>query len=175
MFTLYSLRNRCISGKTILHIAAQFNYFDLVERLLNVVDIDGNLLSPNTRDSGGATALHLTNNTDVIGLLLEYGAKVNSRDLDGNTPLHVMCQNGSLEAIRLLVSRQADLVAENNEKVMPVHSAAERGHTEVIQALFEADKSKKIAESLRKFSADRSVRSTVYLAAVNDNQACANW
>ncbi len=172
---MHSLRNRFIDGKTILHIAAQFSFTDLVENLLNIVDVDGNLLSPNTRDSKGATALHLTSCVDVIQLLIEYGAKVNSKDLEGNTPLHVMCQTGNLEGIRVLINHQAELTAENNEKALPIHSAAKCGHTEVIQVLFEADRSKKITESLSKLSAEKSVRSTVYLATVSDNLACANW
>ena len=86
-----------------------------------------------------------------------------------------MCFAGNLDAIKLLVHYDANLVAENNMKTMPIHSAAMKGHTEVIQILFELDKTKKIVENLRKFSANNDIKSTVYLAVLNDNKTCANW
>lgn len=109
------LNERFINGKTILHIACKFSLLDIVEKLLNIIDIDGNLLDPNIRDDKGATALHGTSDTKVIKMLVDYGAKVNSRDLEGNTPLHLKCNEGNIEAIKLLVYYNADLVAENNE------------------------------------------------------------
>jgi hypothetical protein len=58
---------------------------------------------------------------------------------------------------------------------LPIHSAAIKGHLEVIKVLFAADKEKKIYENLEKFSKDNEVNSTVYLALKNDHQTCVKW
>ena len=52
-------------------------------------------------------------------ILLEGGASVDARDLDGWTPLHAAAHWGQEEACRLLADSWADMEARNNA-VRPV-------------------------------------------------------
>lgn len=91
MFPLCTLRSRFINGSTLLHTCSYYGHYDLVEKLLKTLDIDQKPLSPNIKDYKGATPLHRAKDLKIIKLLLDYGADVNSADLDGNIPLHVKC------------------------------------------------------------------------------------
>jgi ankyrin repeat protein len=63
--------------------------------------------------TSGFTPLHqatyFSKDTEVIGLLLESGASVNSRDLSGHTPLFYAAFSQNLGAIELLLSANADV------------------------------------------------------------------
>ena len=77
------------SGNTLLLVAAQYGYFDLVEVLLNKRGADVNACN-----DMGATALHFaccaeSFNLKLVHLLLEKGANVHARDKEhGCTALH---------------------------------------------------------------------------------------
>ena len=55
----------------------------------------------------GRTALHMAadaNRADCVSLLLDNGANINQVSLGGLTPLHVACRNGSVDAVKVLLS-----------------------------------------------------------------------
>ena len=104
---------RFVNGSTLLHTACAFGHFDLVVKLLNTIDIEGHFLNANIRDCNGVSPLHNSYETEVIRILIEYGADVNCVDLEGNTPLHFKCAEGKLEAIKMLHEFGADLTIQN--------------------------------------------------------------
>ena len=72
---------------------------------------------------------------DKIKLLLEAGADPNTRDEQGNTPLHLAVKVGWLKRVGLLVSHGADVNVKNNEGESPLSIARANGHKDVIEFL----------------------------------------
>lgn len=62
--------------------------------------------------------------TPIIKILLQYGAKVSSRDEVGNTPLHIAASAGKLDVVKVLLEHGADIHAKNESGDTPLHSAA---------------------------------------------------
>lgn len=48
---------------------------------------------------------------EIVELLLDYGAPLNSAGLDNITPLHDAVMNGKLEVVKVLVARGASVTA----------------------------------------------------------------
>lgn len=61
-------------------------------------------------------------NLAIVKLLLENDdkLKINVRDVYGNTPLHLACEEDRQEEARLLVSRGANLEIKNKEEKTPI-------------------------------------------------------
>jgi len=83
----------------------------------------------------GQTPLHvLTYNasrdmTEAIEVLLEYGADVNAKNADGNTPLHIAGLTSAREVVNLLVSHGADINTRNLDGETPTDFESRRhGH-----------------------------------------------
>ncbi|KAL6815059.1 ankyrin repeat-containing domain protein [Trichoderma sp. SZMC 28015] len=74
-----------------------------------------------------AAASYLEENVGIMKLLLDNGAKVDQKGNSGETPLHVACHEGTLEAVRFLVDRGADVNAESGPFGTPILAAAARG------------------------------------------------
>ena len=74
-------------------------------------------------DYKGATALHMaaySNMRATVELLLDWGADRNSRDNDGNTPLHYACfGHCGLSLIQLLESNGASWMDKNCDGQRP--------------------------------------------------------
>lgn len=103
-----------------LHTCTYYGHYSLVKTLLSTTDFDGRLLNVDLKDYKGATALHRARDCAVIKLLVDFGANVNSTDLDENTPLHARLfgernQPSELDAIELLVYYKADILALNKK------------------------------------------------------------
>ena len=61
---------------------------------------------------GGSTALHCAaadNRSDLVTLLLDHGAKVESLDQGRDTPLHWACRNIATDACKALLEKGADV------------------------------------------------------------------
>ncbi|KAF5696281.1 ankyrin repeat domain-containing protein, partial [Fusarium mundagurra] len=67
--------------------------------------------------------------------LLEKGAKTESKDMLGQTPLSVAAWNGHEAIIRQLLEKGADVESEDKSGRMPLWWAAENGHEAVVQLL----------------------------------------
>jgi ankyrin repeat protein len=52
----------------------------------------------------------------IIALLLDHGAKVNTRDVGGNTPLHLAISEGYDDIARVLLENGANPNAKNKEQ-----------------------------------------------------------
>ena len=78
------------------------------------------------------------NAAEVARLLSEGAAEVDSRDINGRTPLHIAAC-GSKEAVaRLLLDRGADINACNDWGDSPLHWAASMGHLSMARLLLKA-------------------------------------
>jgi cytohesin len=81
---------------------------------------------------------------DIVALLLDRGASVNSRgEGGGETAAFQAARHGKTAAVRLLVSRGANLrlssQADDEDGYSPLHIAAENGHADTVRALLELD------------------------------------
>lgn len=120
VFQLCTPRSRFINGTTLLHIVATSGNYELLEKVLSLVDLDNKTLNPNCRDDKGATALHKSTDIKIMRTLIEYGANVNLTDLDGNTPLHSKClgeknKPSELESIEILLNYKSNFLALNKK------------------------------------------------------------
>jgi ankyrin repeat protein len=120
----------------------------------------------NARDRNGNTALMLAityNYQDLtsVNALLEKGADVNARDESGNTPLMLAVEHNSLEIVRLLLDRKAEVNVANKERKTAL--------------LMAADGSARIPEVLLAHGADLKARDledrTPLLVACNTDHA----
>lgn len=62
----------------------------------------------------------------IINLLLSKGAGINTKDADGNTPLHDAAYYCRFPNVRLLISSGANVNSTNNEGRTPLDIANER-------------------------------------------------
>ena len=70
--------------------------------------------------------------------LIDAGADVNARDIDGWTPLMYAALNGHTEIVELLIESGADVNAEDNNGQTVLMFATRGGHTEIVEILIKA-------------------------------------
>jgi hypothetical protein len=95
---------------------------------------------PNFVDQHGTPALGRAasnGNLDEIRSLLAAGARIDSPDAEGRTPL-MRAVEWHCEAARLLLDEGADLEATDHRGMTPVMHAAQNGHLETLTMLVEA-------------------------------------
>jgi ankyrin repeat protein len=90
---------------------------------------------------GRKTALHLAvifRKPDIIQALLAEGdnvADLQAQDIDGNTPLHLACFQGDIDAARILLDAGSDINAVNSYGESPLHLAVLGNQPEMIAFL----------------------------------------
>uniref|UniRef100_A0A1I7ZFJ0 ANK_REP_REGION domain-containing protein n=1 Tax=Steinernema glaseri TaxID=37863 RepID=A0A1I7ZFJ0_9BILA len=106
------------NGQCSLHYAASKGHESIVKMLLEAQ------AEVNVRDRFGATPLHRAaalNRRSIIRLLTATkGIRLDVKDSEGNTPLHLACQDGCEDAMFDLVSAGADLDIYNKEEKKPL-------------------------------------------------------
>lgn len=70
--------------------------------------------------------------------LLQEGAKVNSRDRNGDSPLNMAASKGDLALVEVLLAANADVNLANLAGVTPLMGAAFSGHAEMVRKLIAA-------------------------------------
>ena len=89
----------------------------------------------------GVTALHLaaaTDQPDVLQLLIDRGASVNSRTRLGFTALHWAASRDALDSVAVLLRAGADIDALARNDITPLHWAASRDAARAVQMLLDA-------------------------------------
>ena len=157
-----------VSGRTGLHVTAEFGLVDLMEILLR----DG--LNINARDYNGNTSLHeavikgqraavrrlvdrfaevdvyngdsntplylavVRSDHEMVEVFLEAGADSEVSCMDGWSPLHKAADNGDVRTASLLLTRQASVVNASMRGLVALHRAAGRGHLAMMHTLINA-------------------------------------
>nr|CCA16679.1 conserved hypothetical protein [Albugo laibachii Nc14] len=75
--------------------------------------------------------------THIVQLLLEYGADVNQRTMDGYTALHAACQRNHNKSMRLLLDSHANVDAAGPNNAHAIHFATQYGHHELVELLIQ--------------------------------------
>ena len=120
-----------------LHWACATGKLRLAEMLLTRPEGPSNVNATEIRDK---TSLHIAaahDRSDIVEMLLSYGADVN-RTSDGHwTPLHNASEKGSEKIVRILLEAGAEINAKLLNGMTPLHLAAQGGHCDVVKCLLE--------------------------------------
>lgn len=107
---------------------------ELMDKVLNV--LEKNLLT-------GGSFLHLISKcqekdkTSLMKKLLERSVPVNSRDNNGDTPLHIIAGVGDTESMKYLIENGADIFVKNRLGESIFHYLAENAHLLVVQEIMD--------------------------------------
>lgn len=102
------------SGRTALHY---FSCSASIMKLLLAAKLPPNV-NAKTSEDNQCTPLHVHayyDNGEQCEVLIEAKADVNATDANGNTPLMVAVQSGSLVAVRVLLTSRADVSHKNKQ------------------------------------------------------------
>ena len=86
----------------------------------------------------GSTALgHAAKHghNEIAELLIENGADVSAKSLEGLTPLHFAALAGHKEIAELLIAKGAEVNAKDGDGWTPLYYPAAKGHKEIVELL----------------------------------------
>ena len=76
-----------------------------------------------------------TESFSLVCLLLKQGVKVDVRNANQATPLHVAARSDNLKLVCLLVANEAKLEAKNKHNATPLHNASREGSSDIVSFL----------------------------------------
>ncbi|XP_059158559.1 tyrosine-protein kinase HTK16-like [Physella acuta] len=137
--TLPPAKVRKLGPTNLLHRAVAERREDIVKKIL------GHPLQPDidAKNDSGSTALHdaVTLGLDkTVRLLLNQGANIKIKDVNGDTPLHKACEVNRASAVVLLITHDNTCMQERSPQTgyVALHTAAMHGHTECANVLLNA-------------------------------------
>ena len=115
-----------VDKSTPLHLACRYQQVNIARFLVHTKGADPSIL-----DGNGQNYLHeacVSGNLSLVKLLATK-TTVNSRDKDGNTPLHIACTKKRLDIAKFLVEEaltRTDLSIQNRNGDLAIHIACEK-------------------------------------------------
>ena len=111
---------RDINGETLLHLASRYTEQEIVEFLLK-----SNQISVNATNNTQATPLMFAcfngGRLDNMKTLIQYGADISARDINGETLLHFASRYAEQEIVEFLLKlNQISVNATNNDQATPL-------------------------------------------------------
>ncbi len=171
---------------TPLHLGAQIGNLDIVRSLL----MSGAYFNARAEEGRYVLPLHFAErrgNPEVIKLLklteklfkaiednnylgiessIRDGAIIDSKNVDGRTPLHYAVNNGHIKVVNILLANGADATKVTNKGNTPLHTAASKGHKEIIEALLQRVSHNKLSDFI---NAKTIVKGTTSLHVATEN------
>jgi ankyrin repeat protein len=126
-----------LSGEELLDVASNGN-LDELRALLNHPDFNKGAVRKAT-DDGGNTALHkaaIGGRVECVIALLEAGADIEAKNLDGSSPLSVSCSLPDCGATaQALLDHGADVNSSPANEQMPICEACRHARVEIVRLL----------------------------------------
>lgn len=143
-------------GLTPLHYAAEFNQYDIIKSMSDMVGEDLLLNAPDKQGLVIMNVEYITSkvdilisligwtplfcaahhgNNDCVELLISLGADVNLGNKIGKTPLHAAAGQGREHICSMLLSNGASLSTVDKHNKTPLHEAAFKHHFQLYSAL----------------------------------------
>mmetsp|Transcript_32249 Transcript_32249/g.51405 ORF Transcript_32249/g.51405 Transcript_32249/m.51405 type:complete len:156 (-) Transcript_32249:11-478(-) len=109
------------SGTTVWHEAAQHGRYEFMKKLF-----DSGLVKDWSCDNNGRNMLHCAareGKSDIAGLIIDFFEKqsadnkcefIQTKDIDGATPLHLACVQGHPQVVRILLESGANPASKCN-------------------------------------------------------------
>lgn len=123
-------------GRTPLHLASRNGHKEIVELLLSK-KADVNIKDP----YGDTPLLFILHNkldpalAEISLMLIERGADVSVRNVEGQTALHLAADQGFNKTVRMLIARKVELDSVDGSGCTPLHRAVQRGNLPALEAL----------------------------------------
>ena len=140
------------NGNTALHIACMHSKLETAKFLLNEMKCN-----PIIRNKMGQTPLHCaskrsrsTVNCDLIVLLAQFVEEsLDFQDINGDTPIHILCSNSNLEAITEVSIYECNLRLQNNSGETPLHIVCSnpKSPLELVKCVANCDPELKLKDS----------------------------
>ncbi|XP_050428286.1 serine/threonine-protein phosphatase 6 regulatory ankyrin repeat subunit A isoform X2 [Adelges cooleyi] len=121
------------------------------------------------KTKSGDMAIHLAakrKDMDMIKILIDYGAGVDSKNGQGQTSLHIAAADGDENLVKYFYSVRANASITDNQDRTPMHLAAENGHANIIELLTD-----KFRASILERTKDGST--LMHIASLNGHTDCA--
>lgn len=114
-----------------------------------------------------------SNRLNIVKLLLDHGADINTRPQDGETALHEAANSGYLYIVKLLLDRGADINTRDRSGRTALYLASKSGERDVTELLLKkgADASITTATGL----AARSVTRDDHIRKLLDKPPAVDW
>nr|XP_040240626.2 protein fem-1 homolog CG6966 isoform X1 [Anopheles coluzzii]XP_040240627.2 protein fem-1 homolog CG6966 isoform X1 [Anopheles coluzzii]XP_040240628.2 protein fem-1 homolog CG6966 isoform X1 [Anopheles coluzzii] len=129
------------NGVTPLLIACRNGHFDVVQYLIKRCHADveqaGSVIFDGEKIEGAPPlwCASAAGHTNIVKLLVQNGAKVNSTTKTNSTPLRAACFDGHYEIVKYLVSQGADIEVANRHGHTCLMIACYKGHFKIAQYL----------------------------------------
>lgn len=98
-------------------------------------------LKINETDKSGCTAIYMAcfkNNYELVKYLLENGADPSKLCTNESTPLHICCERGFIDVLKLLWTMRQDLIYfKDADGQTPLHIACLWSYMDIVQYLYE--------------------------------------
>ena len=121
-------------GFTALGLASFFGHLSLVQLLLDK-GANPNISSNNQFKVAPIHSACAISHFDIAKLLIEHGADVNARQMQGVTPLHSAAHNGQAKLSKLLIDSGADINAKMENGQTPLFMANEKNFHETAEVI----------------------------------------
>ena len=122
-------------GLTALHYACIGSYSDAL--CLQLLLLSG--ANSTRKDQYGRTPLHLGPSRPSVEILVQYGANVNARELQQQTPIFLNCHNEHSECALALIESGADIEARDYRGNTPILRAIYNSANDVVSLLLSHD------------------------------------
>lgn len=132
--------------RALIHIAAKNGFFDFMNLILSISNVDVNLKSA----LDGFSPLHEAASSgflNIVQLLIDKGANINQLSFQEKTPLHCACANGHFDIVKFLVEKEKSLQINKFSFNMkdcngdtPLHLAAKNGFASIVEYLINDEK-----------------------------------
>lgn len=148
-------------GLTVLHHCVLESNLDLFFKLLKQYKLNINIKSGYT----AITPLHaaaMVGNLEMVHQLTEFGADINSVDINQNTALHQSVLKNDLPMVELLVNCGADLDLKNKNQQTPLQLAQTYKFDKIVEHIQKFQENKNLSTVLKKSKKCKVIRNLVF-------------